>query len=81
MALTKLLNVTDELIFDLSAMREGCKKEISICFEWKKGNLQLFQIRADKSIPIKVFQQQIIPERREGTDSEETDKNDLRFRG
>jgi len=61
MALIKIIGVGDELIFDLREMVAGTK-EISIMLSAKAGRQAVLRISADRSIPIKHFRQQRIPD-------------------
>jgi hypothetical protein len=61
MALIKIISVSDELIFDLTNMKAGTK-EISVTLTEKAGRQAVLRISADRSIPIKHFRQQRVPD-------------------
>ena len=59
MALIKIINVGDELIFDLRDKAENAK-EISVFLTEKAGRKAVLKITADRSIPIKHFKQHVM---------------------
>lgn len=60
MALTKILMDGDELVFDVSHIARGARKEISIILAKRVRPANILIIRADKSIPIRHIKQQNI---------------------
>ncbi len=60
MALIKVINVGDELVFDLRGRKEGADK-ISIFLVERAGRAAVLKISADYSIPIKQFKQAHVP--------------------
>lgn len=59
MALIKIINVGDELVFDLKDKAENAKT-ISIFLTEKAGRKAVLKITADRSIPIRHFKQQTV---------------------
>lgn len=59
MALIKIIDVGDELEFDLKDKRENADK-ISIYLTEKAGRKAVLKITADRSIPIRHFRQQTV---------------------
>jgi len=68
MALIKLLNVGDELIFDLKEMDRVESKEISVTICEKGGRVVVLKLRAHRSIPIRVFKQELVERKEEIVD-------------
>lgn len=60
MALTKIINDGDELVFDLSDISPAAWKEISIILVKRCRPANILIIRADRSIPIRHIKQQNI---------------------
>lgn len=58
--LLKILKIGDELKFDLSAIPEGARKEISLYLVEKAGRSAVLKITADKSILIRHFKLQMV---------------------
>jgi hypothetical protein len=56
MALIKIINVTDELVFEVPASDKP--QLISIFLTEKAGRKAVLKITADRSIPIKHYKQQ-----------------------
>jgi hypothetical protein len=56
MALIKIINVTDELVFEIPASDKP--QTISIFLTEKAGRKAVLKITADRSIPIKHYKQQ-----------------------
>ena len=52
MALVKVINCGDELVFDLSKMAEAARKEITVSLSNKAGRMAVLVISADRSIPV-----------------------------
>ena len=53
MALTKIIMDGDELVFDLSHVAPGARRQISIVMVKRARPANILVIRADPSIPIK----------------------------
>lgn len=60
MALLKVINQGDELVFDLSQKKELANR-ISIFLVERAGRAAVLKISADRSIPIKHFRQARLP--------------------
>jgi hypothetical protein len=58
--LIKIVKIGDELKFDLSAISQGARKEISVFLVEKAGRSAVLKITADKSIPIQHFKMQTV---------------------
>lgn len=61
MSFIKMVEIGDELIFDLRGKKEEAK-EISVFFVRRGGKMVVLDIRADFSIKVKQYKQQTIPE-------------------
>lgn len=57
MALTKIINDGDELVFDLSEIATGARKDISIIMVKRARPANILVIRADRSIRIRHVKQ------------------------
>jgi hypothetical protein len=60
MALTKIINDEDELIFDFSNAEPGCSKQISVIMVKRARPANILVIRAHRSIKITHVKQQKI---------------------
>jgi hypothetical protein len=60
MALLKVIQQGDELIFDLSQKKEMANR-ISVMLVERAGRAAVLKISADRSIPIKHFRQARVP--------------------
>jgi len=67
MALTKIINDGDELVFDISQVAHGARKQISVILVRRARPANILVIRADRSIPISHIRQQVV-----GQDDNET---------
>ena len=56
MALIKVINIGDELQFDL-VNKADCARMISVTLVERAGRATVLKISADRSIPIKQFKQ------------------------
>lgn len=60
MALVKVLNDGDEIVFDLSQMDPGACKRISIIMVKRSRPANVMEIRADRSIPIRHVKKETV---------------------
>ena len=60
MALVKVLNDGDEIVFDLSNLRPDACKRISIIMVKRSRPANVMEIRADRSIPIKHIKKEMV---------------------
>jgi hypothetical protein len=60
MALTKIINDGDELIFDLKNMAPGARPDISVILVKRSRPANVLVIRADKSIIIKHIKKDMV---------------------
>jgi hypothetical protein len=72
MALVKVINDGDEIVFDLEHMDPQAVKRISIVMVKRSRPANVMEIRADRSIPIRHIKKEMVVTSEETTTARDT---------